>query len=72
MNKEIDIEDLFKYHKPDNDQIDRYDVIREEALELADVILFNTPQGEDQDAAIRKLRECVMFANASIALRGKR
>lgn len=62
------IEEWFTYHSPVADQPERYKAIRHKAKELAFVILDCTPPGADQTAAMRKLRECVMTANASIAL----
>jgi hypothetical protein len=64
------LDDIFTYHTPTSDQASQYQTIREKALELAHVIVANTPQSADQTAAIRQLRECVMTANASIALHG--
>jgi len=64
------IDDLFSYHAPEGDQPARYEAIRAKAKELAHVIVDATPASADQTAAIRKLRECVMTANASIALKG--
>jgi hypothetical protein len=64
------IEDLFTYHPPDADQQRSYVAIRDAAKYLAWVIMTNTPTGADQSAAIRKLRETVMTANAAVALRG--
>jgi hypothetical protein len=61
---------LFTYHPPDPYQQMQYESIREGARFLAGILIRNTPQGADQTAAIRKLRECVMTANAAIALRG--
>ena len=66
----IDIENIFTYHAPEGDQPKRYEAIREGAKLLATIIVNNTPPCADQTAAIRKLRECVMTANASIALKG--
>jgi glucose-6-phosphate 1-dehydrogenase len=63
-----DIEAMFTYHSPKGDQPQRYQAIRESAKELAMVIIVSTPPSADQTAAIRLLRECVMTANASIAL----
>lgn len=63
-----DIEEFFTYHKPVGDQPERYERIRGAAKLLAVEIITNTPPSADQTAAIRKLRECVMTANASIAL----
>jgi hypothetical protein len=62
--------DVFSYHAPSPEQIVQYQRIREGAKEFAKVILENTPRSADQTAAIRKVREAVMTANASIALRG--
>lgn len=65
------LDDVFSYHKPEPDQIPRYEAIREAARTFAHVLLQNTPASADQTAAIRLLRECVMTANASVALKGK-
>lgn len=65
------IEDIFTYHKPEADEPARYEHIRMAAQVLAKVIVENTPSSADQTVAIRKLREAVMVANASIALKGK-
>lgn len=65
------IEELFTYHAPTGTQPTRYGTLREAAKTFAHVVVDNTPPGPDQSAAIRKLRECVMTANASIALEGK-
>jgi hypothetical protein len=67
----MDIENIFKYHPPTEDQAMKYNALRESAKKFAGDILAVTPQGADQTAAIRKLRECVMTANAAIALEGK-
>lgn len=63
-----DIGHVFTYHAPDKDQTRRYGCLREAAKELAFVILRTCPESADRSAAFRKLRECVMVANASIAL----
>jgi len=67
----MDLENIFNYHAPEPDQIARYEAIRAGAKVLAAIILENTPKSADQTASIRKLREAVMTANASIALNGK-
>lgn len=64
----VEIDDMFTYHPPTEGQPERYQQIRDKAKELAFVIVKCTPASADQSAAIRKLRECVMTANASIAL----
>jgi hypothetical protein len=65
------IDEMFTYHSPSGDQPNRYEAIRNGAKSLARTIVNLTPAGPDQTAAIRKLRECVMTANAAIALEGK-
>jgi hypothetical protein len=64
------IEDLFTYHAPEGTQPAQYEEIRAAAKVFAYVLIENTPPSADQTAAIRKLRECVMTANAAIALKG--
>lgn len=64
------IENIFTYHSPKEGQPAKYEAIRSKAKELAIVILENSPACADQTAAIRKLREAVMTANAAIALEG--
>ena len=61
---------FFTYHSPTGDQPKKYAMIREKALELATIIVQETPRSADQTAAIRLLREAVMTANAAIALDG--
>lgn len=63
-----EIDNIFSYHAPKGDQPQRYDQIRTAAKAFAHVLIENTPPSADQSAALRKLRECVMTANASIAL----
>ena len=63
-----EIDDIFTYHTPKGDQPARYVAIREAARTFAKVVIENTKSSADQTASIRLLRECVMTANASIAL----
>lgn len=63
-----EIENIFTYHAPRGDQPERYEKIRQAARAMGIVIIDNTQPSSDQSAAIRLLRECVMTANASIAL----
>lgn len=65
-----ELEEMFTYHAPNDAQIGKYQVIRNTAKSLAHVIIDNTPPCADQTVAIRKLRECVMTANAAIAIQG--
>jgi hypothetical protein len=65
------ITDVFSYHAPDADQLVTYEKLRSAARGFATAIIDLTPSCADQQAAIRLLRECVMTANAAIALKGK-
>lgn len=62
-----DLNNWFTYHPPLGTDIPKFTRIREEAKAFAEVILENTPPCADQSAAIRKIREAVMTANAAIA-----
>lgn len=64
-DKELD--NLFSYHAPREDQVPRYEAIRFSGRGMSQVILENCPPGADRSAAIRKVREAVMTANAAIA-----
>ncbi len=64
------VEEVFTYHAPTDQQIAQLKEIRDKAKKLARVILHCAPQCPDRTAAIRKLREAVMTANASIVLKG--
>jgi hypothetical protein len=64
----IEIERLFTYHAPNESQKVRYEILRGKAKELALAIEVSCPNSADKSAAMRKLRECIMTANASIAL----
>ena len=65
-----DIDNWFIYHPPKPEDLEKYIAIRDAAEELALTILKHTPSCPDQSAAIRKVREAVMVANASIACGG--
>jgi len=66
----MDLENIFKYHAPVGDDPQKYEAIRTAGKAFAQAILDNTPKCADQTAAIRKVREAVMTANASVALKG--
>lgn len=65
------IDELFTYHPPTPNQIPRYQAIRDSAKDFAKTVMAACPPSADRTAAIRKIREAVMTANASIALDGK-
>lgn len=64
------IDEVFTYHAPKAGDPEKYEAIRGKAKELAQVILDNCPGCADRSDALRKVREAVFTANASIALEG--
>lgn len=69
--KTEDLDNWFSYHAPTSEQLFSYQSLREGARAFAEVINKNVPDSADKTAAIRKLREAVMTANAGIACGGK-
>ena len=70
MTKE-QIEKVFTYYPPTKNQIPRYEIIRNLAKEFALQLCAYCPDSAEKTLAIRKLQECVMYANASIAINEK-
>lgn len=68
-NEQLD--NWFTYHAPSSEQLIGYQRLREAARVFAGVINDQMPDSADKTATIRKLRECVMTANAAIACGGK-
>lgn len=66
----MQIENNFKYHAPTEEQVGKYNAIREKAKELAHLIGKECPRARERSLAITKLEEAVMWANASIARHG--
>ena len=65
------IQHWFTYHPPIEGDVLKYKAIREFGLALARCIDDLCPNSADKSAAIRKVREAVMTANAAIACCGK-
>ena len=66
------LDNWFTYpHPPTTAQQDNHKHIREAARDFAEAIFDNTPKCADQTAALRKVREAMMTANAAIACKGK-
>jgi len=63
--------DVFSYHAPGGDDLQHYQALRDGARAFAEVILLNCPPCADQQAALRKVREAAMTANAAVALKGR-
>lgn len=68
---ESEIENWFSYHRPSAEDQVKYEAIRASAKAFAAVIADACPPSADRAAAMRRLRETVMIANASIACGGK-
>lgn len=71
---DVDVPDdllhLFTYHAPREGQVLLYERLRSAALAFARAIEESVPAGPDRTAAVRKVREAVMTANAGIATGG--
>jgi hypothetical protein len=65
-----EIDDLFSYHAPTEDQIDRIAKVREACRIAAQAINTNCPGSPDASAAIRKVGEASMTANRAIVREG--
>lgn len=61
------IENNFTYHPPHGDQLQRYQMLRNAAKELAVMISETTKPSREQSLALTKLEEAIMWANAGIA-----
>jgi hypothetical protein len=70
MQKE-QLDNWFMYHSPSSNQLITYGKLRSSALEFARAINDLVPDCADKTAAIRKIREAVMTANAAVACGGK-
>jgi len=71
MISEEQLKNWFTYHSPEGTQLTAYQAIRDAGYNLAKTIVDNSPPSADQTAAIRKVRESVMTANAAIACKGQ-
>lgn len=65
------LENWFTHHPPTGNQCGKYENVRRAGHLFAKIICEETPPGADQTAAIRKVREAVMTANAAIACEGQ-
>ena len=57
----------FSYHKPINDQAERYEFLRKAGLTLAEDILACCPNSRETSLALTNLEQAIMWANAAIA-----
>jgi hypothetical protein len=66
--KQVALDEIFTYHAPKGDQPKRYELLRNSGKSLAALIIQNCPESEERGLALDKLRETIMWANASIAV----
>lgn len=62
------IEEVFSYHAPKGDQVERYAKIRDKAKEFANLIDELCPFSEEKGYALHYIHLANMLANASIAV----
>ena len=65
--RRAEIYNRFTYHPPKPGQPERYQALREKALELALLILDTTPASREQSTALTHLETAIFWANAGIA-----
>lgn len=63
----LDLDSVFTYHPPTEDQIPRYETLRATGRVMAQVIAELVPPGPERSTALARVREAVMWANAGIA-----
>lgn len=69
---QADLDHWFTYHEVESqEQLNAYKMVRKYGKFLAQQIIENCPAGADRAAAVRKVREAVMTANAAIACKGR-
>lgn len=61
------IENNFKYHKPLEENIDKFTELRGEARTFAETVMSLVPECAERTLAFRKIEEAVMWANAGLA-----
>jgi len=62
-----DLANRFTYHPPQGDQTERYEVLRNTGLALAEQIMGLTPPSREQSLALTNVEQAIMWANAAIA-----
>ncbi len=65
--EQVELDNMFSYHAPMGNQVDRYGVIRAQGRQLARVILAYSRDSEERRQALFAVRAAVMWANAGIA-----
>jgi len=68
MNHE-EFNNRFSYHSPDEDQAERYKILRAAAKDLAELMARYCPDSRELSLALTNLEQASMWANAAIARR---
>jgi hypothetical protein len=71
LKMDLNLDEIFTYHKPFGNQPNRYEEIRSQGKMLARIITAACPESAERTLAIRKVQEAVMWANVSIAINEK-
>lgn len=69
MVSDKELSTRFDYHVPNDNQIEKYKVIRATAFDLAKVITNLCPESREKSLALTYIEQSVMWANAAIARR---
>lgn len=64
------IENDFSYHRPTEEMLPKFALLRGRGKELAHLIRELVPDGRERCIALTRLEEVIMHANAGIARRG--
>jgi hypothetical protein len=62
-----ELDKRFTYHPPKGDQARRYELIRDNAKDFAELLDDLCPDSRELSLALTKLEEAVMWGNAAIA-----
>lgn len=62
------IDNVFVYHAPKGDQVERYAALREGARQFALQLQDMVPESREKSLALTHLQEVMMWANAGIAI----
>lgn len=63
----LDLENIYKYHSPKDDQPAKYEALRAMAKNMAQLIDDYCPNSRERSIAFTNLEQAIMWANAAIA-----
>ena len=68
MPPQLDLNNIFTYHKPFGNQPERYQRLRDKAKELGQMIQNDCPDSRERAVALTNLQQTIMWAYAAIAI----